>query len=114
MFSSFSRLFRLTLLILILLAVIVFTVSNREVVTLSLYPFPVEVSLPLYLFFVLTLALGYLWGLLSSSMAALRHRHAARKEGARADALDQEVSSLRAQQASHSAPKKLSSANDES
>lgn len=104
MFTSLLRLVRLTFLLLILLGVIVFTVSNRGDITLSLYPLPFEVALPVYLFFLLTLAIGYVWGMFSSGLSTLRHKRTAKKQQAKAEALSQEVSSLRAKEAMATAP----------
>ena len=114
MFSSLFRLLRLTLLILILLVVVAFTVSNRGDVDLSLYPLPFEISLPTYLFFLLTLATGYLWGNLTNGLSTFRHKRMAKKEGAKVDALKQEVSSLRAQQATATTPSLKISSDDAS
>ena len=98
MFGRFFRLLRLTVLLVILLAVIIFTVSNRGEVDLSLYPLPFEISLPVYLFFLLSLGAGYLWGMFSNSVAILRHKHTAKKQTAKATALSDEISVLRAEQ----------------
>ena len=116
MFSSLFRLIRLTLLILILLAVIVFTVSNNSDVNLSLFPLPYEISLPTYLFFLLTLLIGYIAGMLSSGIKSYHHKREAKKEHRKVEALEQEVSALRAKEASSVAPTdapKLTSDNDD-
>ncbi len=81
-----------------------FTVSNRGDVDLSLYPLPFEVSLPTYLFFLLTLASGYIWGMFSNSISTFRHKRVAKKEHHKVEALEQEVKSLRAQKATVAAP----------
>ena len=81
-----------------------FTVSNRGDVDLSLYPLPFEVSLPTYLFFLVTLAVGYIWGIFSNSVSTFRHKRVAKKEHSKVEALEQEVASLRAQKATTTAP----------
>lgn len=116
MFSSLFRLIRLTLLTLILLAVIVFTVSNNSDVTLSLFPLPFEISLPTYLFFLLTLLLGYVAGMLSSGLKTYHFKREAKKEHRKVEALEQEVSALRAKEATATAPSNVPklTTNDES
>lgn len=104
MFSSLARLIRLTFLVLILLAVIVFTVSNRGDVNLSLFPLPYEVGLPTYLFFLMTLLLGYVLGAFSNGMKTFQHKREAKKEHRKVEALNQEVSALRAKEATATAP----------
>ena len=105
MFASLTRLIRLTLLVVILIAVILFTVSNRGDIMLSLFPLPYEVALPTYLFFLLTLLLGYVAGGLSNGLKTLHHKRAAKREHRKVEALEQEVASLRAKEATLTAPK---------
>lgn len=83
----------------------IFTVSNRGDVLVSLFPLPFEVSLPLYLFFLIALAVGYLVAMLSYSFSNLRYRREAKKEHRKVEALEQEIATLRAQQATMSTPK---------
>ena len=113
MFSSLFRLIRLAVFILLLLVVVLFTISNRGDLTLSLYPLPFEISLPTYLFFLLTLASGYLLGMLSNGISTIRHKNTAKKSRIKADALSQEVASLRSQQQTSSAIK-ISKSDDSS
>lgn len=98
MFRSVYRVIKIAILLLILLAVIIFAVSNRQEIMLSLFPLPFEVGLPLYLFFLVTLLIGYMWGLLSGSVASLKHRRNAKSEHKKAKALQDEVATLRVKQ----------------
>lgn len=83
---------------LVLVMVVIFTISNRDEVVLSLYPLPFETVMPVYLFFLLTLALGYIWGMMSSGMKTWRYQRQSKREERRNQALEDEVKTLRAQE----------------
>ncbi len=106
MFASLFRVIKLTLIILLLLIVVVFTVSNRGDVVLSLYPLPYEIALPTYLFFLLTLTVGYMVGTFFGSMHSFRHKRIAKKEHQKVEALQEEVAALRARENTAPAYKK--------
>ena len=67
---STARVVTWALLAIVILAVLVFCVSNREAVTVSLYPLPYTVSeLPLFLWMFGMLILGSLFGMIVAWVA---------------------------------------------
>jgi uncharacterized integral membrane protein len=90
--------FRWVLIGLVAFALIVFAVDNRQVITLSLWPLPVEISTGLYLVVLLTLVVGFLLGELVAWMNGRRWRREARQRARRIEALEREL-------AAHSPPK---------
>ncbi len=63
---------------LIALVVVVFAVSNRAMVTLTLFPLPAALDAPLYLVVIAAGALGFLVGALVAWIGAGKHRRDAR------------------------------------
>lgn len=95
--GKLAKIIRLLCSIFIALLVISFAVSNRGTVTLTLLPFPWQITLPLYLFGLLTLLLGFLWGA-SHSLAERFTKHLQlREDKKQIEALRGEVISLRAE-----------------
>jgi len=78
------------------LVFVVFAVSNRTVVTVTLWPFPVEIDAPLYLVVLLSLAFGFAVGLLIAWIGGRFSRRAARAHAKRAASLERELEGLRA------------------
>ena len=56
------RLFTLLLAIPVIILVAVFAASNRQTVSVGLFPLPFEVDVPLYLLPLLGILFGFLWG----------------------------------------------------
>jgi uncharacterized integral membrane protein len=82
------RTFRWILIGLVALALVVFAVDNRQVVTVSLWPLPIEASMSLYLVVLLTLLLGFLLGELIAWMNGHRWRREARLKAKRIEELE--------------------------
>jgi lipopolysaccharide assembly protein A len=82
------RTFRWILIGLVALALFVFAVDNRQVVTVSLWPLPIEASMSLYLVVLLTLLLGFLLGELIAWMNGHRWRREARLKAKRIEELE--------------------------
>jgi lipopolysaccharide assembly protein A len=82
------------------LVLVVFAVSNRAVVTVTLWPFPVEISAPVYLLVLLSLLVGFLVGMLVAWIGGRSSRRAARAHAKRADSLKREIEDLHANPAS--------------
>lgn len=74
----------------------VFAVANREEISLSLWPFDVQIRLPLFLLALGTLAFGMLVGAFLMWLSLLRWRHRAYAEERRADRLAAELAAARA------------------
>jgi uncharacterized integral membrane protein len=84
------RTFRWGLIALVAFILIVFAVENRQTVTLSLWPFPLELSTGLYIVVLLTLLVGFLLGELVAWMNGRRWRREARRSANRVAELERE------------------------
>jgi uncharacterized integral membrane protein len=76
---------------------VLFAISNREAVVIALTPLPWQFELPLFLFGLFMLLLGYLWGSLIAIGERYRVSRTVKKQTSRAAALEEEVASLRAE-----------------
>jgi len=79
------------------LLLILFAVSNREMVSVGLWPLPVLVELPLYLVVLGTLILGFVLGELVTWIGGWRWRRDARRSRDRIANLERELAAERAQ-----------------
>ncbi len=80
------------------LVLVVFAVSNRARVVVTLWPFPFELDTPLFLVILLSLLVGLLFGLLLAWMAGAPTRRESRARAKRIAVLEREVDGLRASQ----------------
>ena len=85
------RTIRWVLIGLVALALVIFAVDNRQVVTVSLWPLPIEASMGLYLVVLLTLLAGFLLGELIAWMNGHRWRREARQKAKRIEELEREL-----------------------
>ena len=74
-----------------------FAVSNRETVSLALWPFPFLVELPLYLAVLASLLLGFVLGQAAGWIGAGRLRRELRRAGRRIAALERELAATQGQ-----------------
>lgn len=81
------------------LAAVLFAVSNRDVVTLSLWPLPFTLAAPVYLATLVALLLGFLAGGFVVWNSQRRHRRRARRESNRVLFLEREVKEAQARAA---------------
>jgi uncharacterized integral membrane protein len=81
------------------LVAISFALSNRQEVTLGLWPLPFELTVPLYIVCLLGLVLGFVAGGLIAWASQGRNRSRSRRETRRAERLEQELSAERAARA---------------
>jgi lipopolysaccharide assembly protein A len=79
------------------IVLILFAVSNREIVALELWPLPFEVSLPLYLPFFLALLVGFLIGASAAWVGGGGHRRELRRRRRRIEALERELAAIQSQ-----------------
>lgn len=96
MFRSLYSLLTTTLYIVAAIIVVAFAVTNREPVSLSFYPLPYTMQTPLFLFGILSFALGLLIGGLQGMLSVFRFRRELRNERKRIVALENELALLRA------------------
>jgi lipopolysaccharide assembly protein A len=80
-------------------AAVLFAVGNRGPVVLSLWPFELELELPVYLAVLGPLAVGVLLGAVAAWLGALRARWLARRRGTRIAQLTAELDALKQQTA---------------
>lgn len=79
------------------LVLVVFAVSNRAGVTLTLWPFPLSLEAPVYLVVLLALLIGFLVGELVAWINSRRWRREAKLRARRIDALERELAAKEAQ-----------------
>lgn len=96
------RLIKFILLLPVAIALVLFGVANRQIVTLVLDPIspPAEafrVSVPLFVFFFGTLAVGAVVGSVTTWFAQGRHRRAERQFRRERDRLQEECARLKTQ-----------------
>ena len=85
------RTFRWVLVGLVALALIIFAVDNRQTVTVSFWPLPLEATAGLYLVVLLILFAGFLLGELIAWMNGRRWRREARQRARRIEELEREL-----------------------
>lgn len=73
-----------------------FAASNRESVTLGLWPLPFIIGLPLYLAILATLVIGFVAGIVAAWVAGARRRREIRRRGRRIAALERELAATQA------------------
>jgi lipopolysaccharide assembly protein A len=92
-------------LALVAVVLILFAVSNRETVSLSLWLLPgAAIELPLYLLVLGTLLVGFVVGELTGWIGGWRWRREARRSRDRIAMLEREIEAGRAQRAAGQAP----------
>jgi uncharacterized integral membrane protein len=80
----------------LLIILVIFAVSNRESVTVSVWPLPVTVEASLYLVVLLALFVGFLVGELVAWINGRRWRREARRRARRIEALERELDATQA------------------
>jgi uncharacterized integral membrane protein len=91
-------------LALVAVVLILFAISNREAVSVALWPLPALVEMPLYLVLLGTLLLGFIVGELAGWIGGWRWRREARRGRERIAMLEREVEAERTQRAAARAP----------
>jgi putative membrane protein len=85
------------ILALVALVLILFAVSNREAVSVALWPLPATIELPLYLVVLGMLIIGFLSGQFVTWIAGWRWRREARRSRERIARLERELDAARAE-----------------
>jgi uncharacterized integral membrane protein len=81
----------------VLLILVIFAISNRETVSVTLWPIPVLLEAPLYLVVLLAALFGFLVGELVAWINGRFWRRDARAKARRIDALERELGATQAQ-----------------
>jgi uncharacterized integral membrane protein len=81
----------------VILILVVFAVSNRETVTVTLWPLPFSLETALYLVVLLAALLGFLIGELVAWVNGRFWRREARQKARRIEALERELAATQAQ-----------------
>jgi uncharacterized integral membrane protein len=95
------RLFYRALFILFGIVLILFAVSNREMVPVGFWPLPFLADVPVYLLCFLSLLCGALIGVIAAWAAAGRNRRELRHQRRRIEALERELGATQAQLPEH-------------
>jgi lipopolysaccharide assembly protein A len=98
------KLFWWIVLALVAVVLILFAVSNRQSVSVGLWPLPALVELPLYLVVLGTLLVGFFAGELVGWVRNWRWRREARRSRDRISLLERELDAVRAPRATSGAP----------
>ena len=84
--------------IVIIIIAVVFAVSNRGKIDITIFPLPYAMSMPLFLFAIIMFALGLLTAWFISRISLFGYRKLNKGFEKRIDALQNEISALRAEQ----------------
>jgi lipopolysaccharide assembly protein A len=98
------RVLRRSLVFLGAIVLLLFSVSNRETISLAFWPLPFLVDLPLYLLFFLSLLIGFLIGGCAAWIAGGRDRTELRRRRRRIEALERELAVTQSQLEDRAAP----------
>jgi lipopolysaccharide assembly protein A len=91
------RIFYRAIILACAILLMLFAVSNRETVSLALWPLPFLVDLPLYLLFFLSLLVGAVIGASAARIAGRGTRRELRRHRRRSEALERELAATHSQ-----------------
>lgn len=77
---------------------IVFSVSNKQIVTIDLHPFPFVLDLPLYLIVLLSIAIGVILSGMCSLVISVHDRKGDYLKTKRIKALEDEIEAIKVDQ----------------
>lgn len=84
-------LFKWMLYITLASVLITFSIANRTIIDVSLYPLPIVFNIPIYIFSYILLAIGVLIGGLITYVTALKWHNKAWKQQRKLDRLEKEL-----------------------
>ena len=91
--------------VIVAIATVLFAVSNRAPVMITVWPFPFALDLGLYIIVLISVFAGFLVGALVTWFSGGKHRRRVRKQRAEIRALEGELSDARARITNQSQPK---------
>jgi putative membrane protein len=91
------RIFYRAIILACAILLMLFAVSNRETVSLALWPLPFLVDLPLYLLFFLSLLVGAVIGASAARIAGRGTRRELRRHRRQSEALERELAATHSQ-----------------
>jgi len=77
--------------------VVIFAISNRDMVTVAFWPLPVLFEMRLCLLVIAAAIVGFLFGEMVAWISGRRWRREARRRGRRVDALERELAATQSQ-----------------
>jgi uncharacterized integral membrane protein len=75
---------------------VVFAISNRQAVEITLWPLPIAIETRLFLVVLLAIAAGFVFGELVAWLGGRRWRRESREKARRIDALERELAATQA------------------
>ncbi len=93
-----TKIVRLLLGLIGLVVIVSFAVSNREMVTMALWPLPETYEVQLFWVFLFGLVVGAVLGGLGAWLGGMRKRRAARRWRREAQALDSQLKAIKERQ----------------
>lgn len=83
------------LYLLLVACAVTFSVGNRTLISVTLYPLPFAISIPLFLFAIATIVIGMFIGWTIARLGMFKIAKAAKHAGERALAMEHELTALR-------------------
>lgn len=96
----FKRYVKLIIIAVITVAFVMFAVVNREVITITLFPFPYSADMPKFLLVAASFGLGILTAGIALGARSARSRRLYKSEHKRVMALQNELEGFKAEQSS--------------
>ncbi len=90
-FKSFIRLIKTVLVSLVLVCLVIFMVNNREIVTLQLFPLPIEIETRVFMLMLFFFLLGMFFGMIVCSKSLLSKIFASFKDKQKIRKLEKEI-----------------------
>lgn len=91
------KLIKFFLIFIISIIFIIFCVVNREVISLDLFPLPYSIRVPVFMLFLLSIAVGAIITGLMLNIQIFRMRHLVKNTRQRMQAVENENKSLRSE-----------------
>lgn len=91
------KLLKFFFLFIIAIIFIIFCVVNRKLITLDLFPFPYSINVPVFVLFLLSIAVGAIVTGLTLNVQIFRMRHLVKNTRQRMQAVENENKALRSE-----------------
>ena len=98
LFSRLTKLIKFVFYMLLILIGVIFAVGNRTKISLTFFPFPYTLELPLFLFSIVIFAAGVLLGWMVTRVGGFKRSRAHKDASRRVVALENELGAIRTEQ----------------